>query len=93
MCFSQRSHGRLKQNLQQYKGGMRLLFGAALKSISGIQEEQSQRGRSVTYFSRVCGFTVEWCLRGRSTCCSEHWCCGDVVVVVGGGGGDNEQLL
>lgn len=62
---------------------------AALRSISGTQEQQSRCGGSVTYFSRVCGFMVERRLRAQSARCGERLdsCCCVVVVV------DNEQLL
>lgn len=66
-----------------------------LKSISGIQEQQSHRGCSVTYFSRLWYLLfVDLCLSGASVhgayaAASIGARCGDVVPVVG----DNEQLL
>lgn len=69
-CFSFLGEAveELKQNPQQHKDGACLLFCAALKSISGIQEQQSQRGCSVTYFSRV------WYLLFVDLRSSQHWC-------------------
>lgn len=65
---------------------------ATLKSISGIQEQQSHCGCSITYFSRVCYLPfVDLWLRGASVrkcarCGARlHSCCCGVVV-------DNEPL-
>lgn len=71
---------------------MHLLFWAALKSISGIQEQQSHCGCSVTYFSEF-GIWYLW-LSGASVsrtyaAASIGARCGDALVVVG----DDEQQL
>lgn len=80
---------------QSFRDGMFLLFCASLKSISGIQEQQSHRGCSITYFSRVWYLRFEglWlstaCVCRAYAAASTGACGGEVVVVVG----DNEQLL